>query len=126
MKRQKLLLVTAKAAWTLPCLAVLAYWLQLVYNNAAPEAFILPAILMVGLSFPSGYVATYVIAALYGSLERLFFIQPGIGVPWIFLEWAVLFAVGYMQWFWGLPFLVGAIRRKWPKGHNQPTRPKTR
>ena len=100
-----------KVIWLVLCLMVLAYWIYLSFGDSPPIAFTFPVFLMIVLSFPMGYLATYLIAFTYSVLESSFAISAALSAPWVVFEWGGLVAVGYLQWFILVPIVYKWISR---------------
>ena len=93
-----------KALWLFACVSILV--LTLIYRGPeyrdAVEAEVL---VMIALSFPSGWIFAYLfLGTLIGGTRTT-------ELQWIFLVWVPLFVLGYIQWFVLIPAVVRWGRR---------------
>jgi len=93
--------------WLLACIGVLTFEFA---QRRIADTDIVFAILMIALTFPSGYALGAVISVVFKVLNDDF----GIVVPSGFMPnlilWPFFVAVGYFQWFVAFPWLYRKIR----------------
>lgn len=98
----------ARIAWLIvavACLVFAQYVLSLDYPDAPKAADTILLFAMLALTFPAGYVAVG-LAFVYSSL-----LLPDRGVNPMDLAilWSAFFAIGYLQWFKLVPYLIGKL-----------------
>ena len=101
--------------WIVVCVWVLVHTLVAYHQSHNEEVGIILIYLMTTLSFPSGWLIVFMLSGLGFVLYKLFgFYLPG-GYPGIILDWLIIFAAGYFQWFILIPFIAKKQRAK-PQG----------
>lgn len=104
LRRRQILWRVFKVLWLLACVLILV----LTLTHRGPEyrdAGMAEELVMMGLSFPSGWVFAYLFfGTVIGGNQTT-------ELQWIFITWVPLFVLGYLQWF----VLVPAIARWWRK-----------
>jgi len=101
--------------WTALALAVLAYC-QFVFDgkpNSDAENVLI--VLMGILSFPSSFLAGAIAVGIAFACERLFGSPLPTSRSEMFVNWALFFAMGYLQWF----VLVPRIWSRWRARKNE-------
>ena len=95
--------------WLIICGAVLSVPLQDIHNK---EAHIIYGLLMLGITFPLGYIFAMSIAFIGFSLDKC----CGISLPsneiMLIPTWVGFVVVGYLQWFVFIPWAFRIIKRK--------------
>jgi hypothetical protein len=95
-----------KALWVLACVWILV--LALHHRRDMGDMWEAEFWVMMGLSFPSGWLFPYMLKFIGGSRIT--------GLQGIFIIWVPLFVLGYLQWF----VLVPAIARCWRRRFQNP------
>jgi hypothetical protein len=100
-----------RLGWSTAAIAVLA-WALLRFDgspNWDGEEVLVYA--MIALGFPSSLVAVSVLSAVHAMLDSSAGIQIATSRAEMLLSWSVMAAIGYLQWFTLVPWLVGVLRR---------------
>ena len=94
-----------KALWLLACVSILV--LTLIYRGPTyGDAVEAEALIMMALSFPSGWLFAYLFfGTLIGGNQTT-------ELQWIFIIWVPLFVLGYLQWFVLVPVAVRWGKKK--------------
>lgn len=101
--KSKIFWAGLKVIWTLACVAVLV--LTLVYRGPQyRDAVEAEVIIMIALSFPTGWLFAYLFLGTFIGGSRTTELQ------WILLVWVPLFVLGYLQWFVLAPVAAGWVK----------------
>ncbi len=99
----------AEIVWLLACVLILI--LTLVYRGPEyRDAAAAEILIMLGLSFPSGWLFPVLLRLL--EMLKLFDLSQTTELQGIFIAWAPLFVMGYLQWFVAVPAIVRWWRRR--------------
>ena len=93
------------ALWLLACFALLVFGYVQRDVHDMPVAFLW---LLVALSFPVGLVGLLLVGGIWTPLSTYlgFSYHP---FPDLLPYWIVIVALGYVQWFWAVPRLIGKL-----------------
>lgn len=102
-----------RVIWLIAC--VLTLFLTLIYRGPKyPDAVEAETLIMMGLSFPAGWLVGYTcFGTLIGGSKTT-------ELQWIFITWTPLFCVGYLQWFAIGTMVIRRIRPSLIGGAKQP------
>ena len=109
VKSSNILCICAKFVWAGAAILVLLVTLYAFDGSPNSDAGVVLILSMLFLSFPSGllYAALFTVVAIL--IKQYFSIIIPTSYFSIVLDWAALFALGYLQWFYLVPWLY----RKW-------------
>ena len=97
-----------KAFWVGAAFAVLLATLHFYDGKELSDVWVFLTWFMLILSFPAGALvslAHFVIGEVFTTTVMTSYLSLG-------LEWAVYFALGYLQWFRLVPYLVSRLRSR--------------
>ena len=106
----------ARLFWIIACIAVLIITIFRYSPLPKNDVDVFMAWSMLILTFPAGYVCSFLMGLFYEVYYRIFgqlaneYISTLVGI------WLVLFAAGYWQWFYLLPSLVKRFKKQ-ESGH---------
>jgi hypothetical protein len=101
-----------KAAWIGVAVLILLMALYPFKGDPNGESWIVLILLMHYLTFPAGDL----ISLGHMVLQTYFSIRIEITYLSLAIEWSMYFALGYIQWFILVPYLVGKLRALKNKG----------
>jgi hypothetical protein len=100
--------------WLIAVVATLV--LSLLYHGPKyRDAVEAEAILMAYLTFPSGIIAILIFS--YGIID----LNKATDLQQIVCIWLSFFAIGYIQWFILVPWIVGIVQRKRKTDNDPPS-----
>lgn len=94
-----------RAIWTCACLTALAIALVAFGRAGNEDIDLLLAWVMLALSFPAGVLCALFYGVVLFVLSSFLEIQIGSGRTAMVVTWFGLFATGYAQWFYLVPYL---------------------
>lgn len=95
--------------WLVICCAILSLPLLNEHNN---ELYVLYSLLILGITFPSGYLFALLVAFVSFSLDKCCgFVMPSKDLMLI-PTWLGFVVVGYFQWFILLPWTLRTVKKK--------------
>lgn len=107
-----------KAGWLLCCICVFGWWLNKYGMNEAllpqlkAESVLLISIWMVILTFPLGVLWFISLNVIYYLAELTGLNLSGASTSEVIVIWVGFVAIGYLQWFKLLPFIIKKHRNR--------------
>lgn len=107
----RLLRSVLRWSWVATSIVALVFAMIVFDRGENRDIDIVLAWVMMTLSFPASVICAMLYGALFFMLESVFAIQVGSGRGEMVATWVGLFAAGFVQWFYLVPYLWRKCQR---------------